>query len=275
VSLSPDGTRAAVTGVDTQTGNNEDIWLHEFARGTTTRFTFDPARDSWAAWSPDGRRIAFSSEREGQLNLYQKDSTGAGKEQLLLKSTEQKFLQDWSPDGRFLIYSQGGGGLWFMPLEGDKKPVAYLKTEFLESEGRFSPDTRFIAYSSNASGKNEIYVQPFPDASGGKWMVSKGGGAHPRWRRDGKELFYISPSSKMMAVDVTLSPTFKAGIPKELFAAPISGGGGGGVTSVTRYDVTADGQRFFINTVGVGEANGASVSSPITVVLNWQAGLKK
>jgi Tol biopolymer transport system component len=224
-------------------------------------------------WSPDGSRIAFSSEREGQLNLYQKASTGANKEDLVLKSNELKFLQDWSRDGRFLIYSQGGvtTHLWVMPLEGDKKPVPSVQSEFAESEGRFSPDTRFVAYTSNASGKTEIYVQPFPDASGGKWMVSKGGGAHPRWRRDGKELFYISADSKMTAVDVTLSPTFKAGIPKELFPAPISGGGG--AVNNTRYDVTADGQRFLINAIGA-EAN-AGTSSPIIVVLNWQAGLKK
>ena len=273
VSLSPDGTRAAVVHIFTRNRNIPDVWLHEFARGTATRFTGGSARDDWPEWSPDGSRVAFSSGSNGQLDLYQKASTGAGAEDLLLKSGEQKYLMDWSRDGRFLLFSEGDAAtlrLWMLPVGGDKKPVAYLKSEFPETEGRFSPDTRYVAYNSNASGRTEVYAQPFPDASGGKWVVSKGGGAHPRWRGDGKELFYISPDSKMMAVEVTLNPTFKAGIPRELFFTPISGGAG--MLNAGRYDVTPDGQRFLINTAA---AESAAASSPITVVLNWQAELKQ
>jgi Tol biopolymer transport system component len=271
VSLAPDGSRVAVSRVD---GGNADIWLYEFAGGRTTRLTFDPGVDWLAVWSPDGNHIVFSSSRGGGLNLYRKPSNGAENEQPLLKSNLAKFAQDWSPDGQFLLYAQGGGSdadLWFLPLKGDAKPQPYLRTGFYDSQGRFSPDGHFIAYTSNASGKNEVYVQPFPDSSTGKWLVSKGGGVQPRWRRDGKELFYISADSKMMAVDVTTSPTFRAGIPKVLFSAPIWGGGS--VQNVTRYDVTADGKRFLINSVA--SEDGAAAVAPMTVVLNWEELLKR
>jgi hypothetical protein len=191
----------------------------------------------------------------------------------VFKSNEPKFAQDWSRDGRFLLYSTGSGNLdlWMLPLDGEPKPQKYVATEFNESQGRFSPDGRFVAYSSNASGRSEVYVQPFPNAAEGKWMVSTGGGSAPRWRRDGKELYYISADSKMMAVEVSTAPTFKKGVPKELFPAPIWGGGT--TTNVTRYDVTADGQRFLINAVP-SEASGGEVT-PITVILNWPQLLKK
>jgi Tol biopolymer transport system component len=151
----------------------------------------------------------------------------------------------------------------------DKKPVPYLQNQFFEV-GRFSPDDRFVAYSSNQSGRNEIYVQPFPDPSKGKWMISRGGGLQPRWRRDGRELFYLSADSEMMAVEVSLSSTFKAGVAKPLFRAVIAGGST--ISNATRYDVSADGQKFLINSAR--ESIGFS-SAPITVVLNWQAALKK
>ncbi len=141
-----------------------------------------------------------------------------------------KYANDWSPDGRFLLYARrrelGECELWVLPLTGDdRKPTPYLQTDFNVSQARFSPDGRYVAYTSNASGRNEVYVQPFPAAAGGKWMVSQGGGSQPRWRRDGKELFYISADSKVMAVPVATTPAFTPGVPKALFAAPILGGG--------------------------------------------------
>ena len=160
--------------------------------------------------------------------------------------------------------------MWFLPLQGEAKPQQYLATEFYESQGRFSPDGHFVAFSSNASGQTEVYVQPFPSPSGGKWTISKGGGSMPRWRRDGKELFYISADSKMMAVEVTTTPTFNAGIPKALFAAPTTIGQ---LQSVTRYDVTADGKKFLINSNPTED--GGAEATPITVVFNWPALLKK
>jgi Tol biopolymer transport system component len=281
VALSPDGTRAAVSRA-VALGGSGDLWMHVFARGTSTRFTSDPTNEYMAVWSPDGNRIAFSSSRDQYYNLYLKAASGAGNESELLKSSEHKYAYDWSSDGRFLLYGVTDPKslkltLWTVPLSGDPKPASYLNTQFNQHQAQFSPDGRWIAYSSDETGRNEIYVQPFPTASGGKWPVSTEGGTQPRWRRDnGKELFYVSADSRLMAVDVSTttvsgSPVFHAGVPKALFPAPIFGGGA--VTVQYRYDVTSDGKRFLINTVA-GAATPAS-ASPITVVLNWTAGLKK
>ena len=282
LALSPDGTRVVFDRNDPRVAGrglgglrgNTDIWLHEFSRGTSTRLTFDPGYDWMAVWSPDGNRIIFVSDRDGFFNLYQKVSSGAGIEEGLLKSSGTKYPYDWSQDGRFLLYAVAAQkyDLWVLPLTGDdRKPMPYLQTESSAFQARFSPDSRWVAYTSDESGKYEVYVRPFPAASGGKWMVSRGGGNQPRWRRDGKELFYISADSKLMAVDVAAaSGTFQAGIPKALFAAPIWGGGA--TNNVTRYDVTADGKKFLINSLPTETT--ATPSSPITVVLNWQQTLQ-
>jgi Tol biopolymer transport system component len=277
LALSPDGTRVAFSRIGTQAGEMSgryDLWVHEFARNTSTQITFGPALNWMAVWSADGSHIAFASDRDGPVNLfnlYQKDSSGAGKDELLFKSNEGKFPYDWSQDGRFLLYVNTTGlrgNLWILPLTGDdRKPVRYLQTDTNESHARFSPDGRFVAYTSNTSGVNDVYVQPFPKASIGKWKI--GSGSQPHWRRDGKELFYISNDSKLMAVDVMTTPAFKAGTPKVLFAAPIWSG----ARFVTRYDVTADGKKFLINTLTAEP--GLTASAPITVVLNWTAGVKK
>ena len=276
ISLSPDGNRVAVERTDQ---SNIDVWVFDLTRNTPTRLTFDLNRDGWPTWSPDGTHVAFSAIRMGVPDLYRKEASGAGSDELLFKSGEVKQLQDWSRDGRLLMYSQqskGGNDLWVLPLDGPggapKSPMPYIKTEFDEGGGRFSPDGNLVAYSSNQSGGvHEVYVQPFPDPSKGKWQISRGGGAHPRWRRDGKELFYISADSKMMAVDVSLSPAFKPGVPHALFQTAILGAAQ--VVNETRYDVTADGQKFLINTLANSDASGAP-SPSISVVLNWQAGLK-
>ena len=272
LSLSPDGTQVAFDRTDTPAGTG-DIWLHEFARGTSSRFTFDPAADTEPVWSPDARYIVFASERDGARNLYRKLSSNAGPEEVLLRSSEPKIPTDWSSDGRFLLYTntdpKNGADIWFLPLTperaGEPKPTPYLKTEFNETYGRFSPDGRFVAYQSDASGAYEIYVQPFPNPTGGKWMVSTGGGIRPRWRRDGKELLYTSyPSNaKLMAVEVSTSPVFSAGIPKTLFQFP---------AGPQSWDVTGDGQKFIRATTPDAAT---AASSPITVVLNWTVGLKK
>src|SRR5262249_33235008 len=145
-----------------------------------------------------------------------------GSEKVVFKSPELKVPTDWSRDGRFLLFNQldpkTSDDIWVMPLTGDAQPSKYLKTEFSESGGRFSPDGRFVAYESNASGSQEVYVRPFPDSNSGQWMVSRGGGVQPRWRGDGKELFYRNPNTNsLMSVDVTLNPTFNASVPRELF----------------------------------------------------------
>ena len=177
--LSPDGRQASVSIPD-EAGKGRDIWLYDVARGLRTRFTFGPADELGPIWSPDGSRIVFNSRRKGHLDLYQKASSGAGTEEVLLEDNLDKYPTSWSPDGRFILYSSFGGptgnDLFVLPLSGDRKPFPFLQTQFNEAFGQFSPDGRWVAYASNESGRNEVYVAPFP-GPGGKWQVSTG------WRR--------------------------------------------------------------------------------------------
>jgi Tol biopolymer transport system component len=269
LSLSPDESRVALDRVDVQTGTY-DIWLVDLSRGIPSRFTTNPASDGNPLWSPDGSRIVFTSGREAQ-GIYQKSASGSGNEEVLLKSSigEAKVPEDWSLDGRFLVYATPNTktkrDLWVLPMSGDREPFPFLQTEFNESQAQFSPDGKWIAYTSDESGAPEVYVQTFP-VSGGKRRISTSGGSQPRWRQDGKELFYIAGDRKLMAVDVNLGAMLEAGVPKTLFAAR--------VLSLTayrnHYAVTADGQRFLINSmieeIGTG---------PISVVVNWTADLKR
>ena len=263
--LSPDQKRVAVARRGAQ-GQNLDIWLLERARDTSTRLTsFQPAINSVPVWAPDSGRIVFNSNRDGAFDLYQKASSGADSEQPLLKSNESKLPTDWSFDGRFILYQaqhpKTGYDLSVLPLEGDGKPVPVLQTEFNELLGQFSQDGRWIAYQSDESTQYQIYVQGFPKASG-KVQVSTDGGNRPRWRRDGRELFYLSSERKMMVVDVNATAaTFETGRPRELFQTRVVGS----AVMVPTYDVTADGQRFLINTA-LDEAGGPP---PMTVVMNW------
>ncbi len=273
LAISPDGKEVAFERADPQNFTNRNIWLYDFARGVTTRFTFNSGWDANPVWSPDGTHIAFASLRGSTFDLYQKTSNLAGEDELLFKSDTQKLTSSWSPDGRFLLFYNAVGTthVWVLPLASsaaDRKPFP-LEQTFEQAIGRFSPDGRWIAYQSNESGKDEIYVRPFDAGSSaaggtpitGKWMVSKDGGGTPLWRRDGKELFYISPGGMAMAVDVNTKGVFQAGIPKPLFK----------VTSGLFYwDVSADGKRFLMPAPSAPNAR-----APFTVVLNWQAGLKK
>ena len=269
--LSPDEKRLAVSRLDLQAGS-ADIWLIDLARNNPSRFTFDPANEGSPTWSPDGSHIIFASNRGGMANMYQRLSNGTGNDELLLKLSEPSGPHDWSPDGRFILFGvlspKTGSDLWLLPLFGDQKPAPFIQTEFSETQGRFSPDGRWIAYASNESGPFQVYVQSFP-TSGGKWQVSTGGGAQPQWRRDGKELFYLAPDRKLMAAEVNgAGPTFVAGVLKPLFEAHVNSifpGAG----NATYYAVTGDGQRFLVNTL-VGD----STPVPLTIVLNWTAGLK-
>ena len=270
--LSPDQQRVAFSRHDAGTA---DIWLLELARGAASRFTFHPALDSSSVWSPDGRRIVFASQRDGPGNLYVKLASGAGGEELLLKSAEQMWPVDWSSDGRFVLYVSVGPksaeDLWVLPAaEGGagpegapRKPVPFAQTQFRERQGAFSPDGRWIAYISDESGRGEVYVQASPGAASGasgKWQVSTTSGANPRWRPDGKELFYIA-GRKMMTVDVkTAGSSFERGVPRPLFDVrtvftPAVG---------NHFAVSQDGRRFLIN----GPAEETAVT-PITVVMNW------
>ncbi|HKY29996.1 MAG TPA: protein kinase, partial [Pyrinomonadaceae bacterium] len=269
--LSPDERRVAVSAVGVQGSlGPADIWVVEVARGTMTHFTFDPGFDSSPIWSPDGSRIVFSTSRDGTRNLYQKAASGAGNDELLLKSENGKDPTDWSRDGRFILYQEQNAktnfDLWILPFSGEQQPFSFLQTDFVEVQGQFSPNGKWIAYTSNQSGTWQIYVQSFPD-SGGKWQVSSSGGGHPKWRRDGKELFYVSSDRKLMAVDVkTDGPTFESGVPKALFELPVPGLPG----PRNYYVVSGDGQRFLV-AASLDEA----IAAPTIVVLNWTADLKR
>jgi Tol biopolymer transport system component len=255
IRLSPDGRTVALART---VSGNMDVWLLDTARGVRTRFSTDAAMEDDPVWSPDGRRVVFESYRQGVVDLFEKAVAGDAAETLLLASTENKNPADWSPDGRFILYevqsAKTARDLWALPLDGDRRPVSVAQTPAAESQGRFSPDGRWIAYQSNESGQYEIYVQRFPNPGDGKLQVSTSGGTTPRWRRDGRELFYRA-NGRLMAVPITLSsPRVEVGTAVVLFSDP---------RGASQYDVTADGQRFLFDTV-VTEA------SPITILMNWK-----
>ena len=273
--LSPDEKRVAVERLEKGSG---DIWLIDIARTTSARFTFDPAWDLAPVWSPDGNTIVFASSRPGAPNLYAKPASGSSNEELLLQNNQVKIPTDWSADGKFILYreinAKGKFDLWVLPLEGDKTPKPFLQDDFDKGGGKFSPDGKWIAYSSDEAGPYQVYVRPFP-GPGGQYQVSASGGSNPRWRRDGKELFYLGPDGKLMAVEVKAGATFETGAAKPLFDAHVrgwlgTGGGGPGLSARDNYAVSRDGQRFLINSL-----TDVSAPSPITVVLNWTAELKK
>lgn len=204
--LSPDGKRVAAVRPDPESGNR-DIWLMEVGSGALTRFTFNPANDWYPVWSPNGKEIAFTSDRNPTSGIYRKAVNGSGAEELLLpaSSNREAWLSDWSSDNRFLAYQSDAGNalndIWILPLFGDRKPYRFVATEFMEHSAKFSPNGKWVAYVSNESGTEEIYARPL--GSPGKVRISTSGGTQPAWRRDGKELFYVAPGRILMAVDVT------------------------------------------------------------------------
>ena len=262
--LSHDGRRVALVVEDIRSGT--DLWLYDLARRTSTRFSFDPANEFSPVWSPDDRRIVFTSSRKGAGDLYWKNAAGTGNDEPVIVSPLLKFPNDWSSDGRFLAFQASGpktgNDLWIFSI-ADRKASLYLQTEFSEAGARFSPDGLFLAYVSDESGTDEVYVQPFP-GPGGKWQISISGGQQPAWSRNGRELFYLAPPNKLMAVEVQGGEAFEVGIPKLLFETRLVGGPG------RRYDVSSDSQRFLVNT-----PIGAETHSPITLVVNWTAELKR
>lgn len=260
-SLSPDEKRVAV-GRRNMQAKTRDIWLFDLMRGSATRLTFDPADDFNPVWSPDGSRIAFSSNRRKTRDIYQRLASGAGDDELLLELPTEDNVEDWSADGKFILFNSNEPGrspdVLALPLFGDRNPIPLLKNPlFIEAQAQLSPNGKWMAYYSNESGRNEVYVQNFPP-SAGKWQVSNAGGDNPQWRRDGKELFYLQ-DAKLMAVEVNAGPTnFEAGIPKTLFEIRLS------AQQRNRYLVADNGRRFLVN-MPYEEAT----ASPITVVVNW------
>jgi serine/threonine protein kinase len=253
--LSSDGrTVAMVRTVD----GNTDVWLLESQRGAPRRLTFDPRSDATPIFSPDGSRIAYVSDRKVDVwDIFERRADGTGGETLLLESDENKQALGWSPDGRYILYStqnpQTDYDLWVLPLDGGLKPFPIAATPYVENEARFSPDGRWVAFDSTETGQTEIYHQPFP-GPGPKTQISVGGGSAPRWRLDGRELFYVGSENRLMAVSIVQgSSGLEAGPPRALFT----------LSAAASYEPSPDGQRFLVTTV-------VSEASPITLILNWR-----
>ncbi len=263
-SISADGRRLAFEQTDSD-GRHVDIWIHELATSGTTRFTFGPGLNEIPIWSPDGKRIAYGSSRKLNFTAYQKNADGSGSEREIADLGGQtEGVWDWSRDEKYIL-ARKDNELWYLALP-DFQAKPYLQPKWIVRNAQFSPDGKWVAYSSNETGNWEVYVSPFPSGTS-KWQVSRGGG-EPRWRRDGKELFYLSAEGKMMAVPLRLGSSFEAGSPVVLFQThlrqPIS------AQDVFSYDVTGDGQKFLINTK-VDEPNAA----PLSIILNWASEMEK
>jgi dipeptidyl aminopeptidase/acylaminoacyl peptidase len=239
--LSPDGMRLAVS-------RDGDIWVFDLSGGTSLRVTSDAARESTPVWSPDGSQIAYYSYRDDYGGLYRKASNGTGPQELLYRQLGVVVmgLSDWSPDGRFLFFFVQGDVLYGLPLNGDRKAVELVREEFSAVGARLSPDSRFLVYSSDESGRAEVYVRAFDPSSGGfspggeKSQVSDQGGQPLGWRQEGKELYYLTKDGGVMVVQVTTTPAFKAGEQTLLFRAPLLEVGS------RRASVSRDGQRVVI-----------------------------
>jgi Tol biopolymer transport system component len=269
VELSPNGDRAAV---DINTGGNRDIWVIDIARAVPSRITFDPSSDWSSSWSGDGSRLLFASNRGGSNKTYSKSSSGVGSEELVFGSDRSETPVNWSRDGKYVVLSRPKGGntqnsdTWLLEMFGEKKATPFAESPFDKVHARVSPDSRWIAYATNDSGTYQIVVQSFPDPNGGKWQITAQGGVEPKWRRDGRELYYLALDGKLMAVPIKADQTFEAGTPTPLFetALPVNRN-----TPVRdrRYDVGPDG-RFLIAVPGA-----AGAPTAITAVVNWQARL--
>ena len=266
LALSPDGRQLAFTSRQATTSPN--IWVFDLTREVPSRITFDNAVDTYAAWTADGRNLLFASNRKGVFQIYTKPASGLGEEQLVFPSTMAVAPVDVSADGRFLLFTKTAGAnsrdIYALPLTEKAEPVPVLTSPFDEASLRFSPDGHWIAYASNESGRPQIYVRSFP-GSERKVQVSTAGGTQPRWRRDGKELYYLSGDGTMMAVPIKALTPFEPGTPVSLFPTQLLSS-----TFHADYVVNADGSRFLLN-----QPVTATSQVPITIVQNWQAGLKK
>ena len=273
----PTRQRLAVSLVDPKL-SVPDIWLTDLVRGGTSRFTFGPAFiNASAVWSPEGERILFRTNRKGLIELYQKAaSAGGNDEPFLLEKPAREggtgvstmVPTDWSPDGQYVSISAGEpSDLWLVPVTGDRKPVSLVRSPSDQGHANFSPNGRFIAYSTNESesGRYEVYVETLPP-SDRKWPISTNGGYEPRWRADGREIYYLAEDRKLMGVPVS-SGAALFGVPTALFQTDVPAG-----VSLfrTHYVPSRDGTRFLVHT-----RSGDLVPASITVVLNWTAGLKK
>ncbi len=267
MAISPDG-RFAAAGVLDETAGTGDIWIYDLIRGLKTRYTFDPNMDWYPTWSPDGKRVAFTSNRQAPDDIWIIDVSGSGTDELLFEDGENQALPEaWSPDGQWLVYQRvdeaNNSDIWAFPTAGGE-PVALVASSFTEVLASISPDGRWMAFVSDESGSNEVYVTTFPDPAR-RWQVSTEGGSFPRWRGDAAELFFTNAGGDLYSAEIDGSgETFDVGAIKKLFSWNLAPG------FRWPYDVSSDGQKFLLN-----RGTAAAESDPMTVVLNWEAELEE
>ena len=259
--LSPDGGRLAV-GVTSE--GYTDVWLADLKRNVRSRFTFDTGNDVAPLWSPDASRIVWSSDRDGDFDLWIKNTSGTGTAEKLLDTVGHSFPSSWNGD-RIIFSTISGGWNLFVLTVGDTAATELVTTEFDEYEASFSPDGKYFAHTSEETGTTEIFLSTFPPG-GGRWLVSQTGGMEPSWRGDGGELFFITPRRELMAVDISLGDSPVIGQPHRMFMTTVSPS----TVSRNRYCVSSDGQTFLINSVGEGQH-----AAPATLILNWTAELSE
>ncbi|MDQ6799276.1 MAG: protein kinase [Acidobacteriota bacterium] len=262
--LSHDKKRIAFDLSDRITAKG-DVWVHDLVRGRSSKLTYQPANESGPIWSPDDRRIYYFSEQNGDPDIFEISSKGAGQAQADSSGAGRKRTLDVTPDGKFVAIElsdpkKSDADVYLLNV-ADHKLVPLLTSAANETDAAFSADGRWIAYTSDESGRNEVYVRTFPEMRG-KWLVSNGGGGQAAWRADGREMYYVSGDKKLVAVPVTLSESFEAGTAEQLFDINLRG------VRVRQYDVMPDGQRFIVNRIVAAE-----VSSSVRLIENWTEGL--
>ena len=248
-----------------RTDDERDIWIWDFARETLTRLTFDPGADATPVWTPDGKQVAFSSDRDGTPNLYWKAVDGTGAVERLTESENLHFPYAFTPDGRQLVFleiDERGTDLVVLSLDGSSEPL--IASEFRERNAEISPDGRWLAYESSASGQYEIYVRPFPNVDEGQWLISRGAGTRSLWAPDGRELYYLAPGAKLMAVGVQTEPSFAAGNAEIVLGGRYYEG-----PFARNYDISPDGKRYLMVKENAGD------STEFTLVQNWFEELKR
>jgi len=261
--ISPDGRKVAAEVKET---DNLDVWVHDFASGTRTRLSINPATEVLPVWSPDGEQVAYSSWRAGNTDIFLRRADASAEEVILAATPASERVSDWSRDGKHILYSREGvngrSDLWYLRSNdaGTWEQVAFLQTRFRALAPKFSPDGHYVAYLSDESGRDELYVRPFPRGER-QWAVSRNGAKQPRWARKGRELFYVE-SGTLMSVPVQTVPAFSAGVPLPLFAHAGFASG-----RDANYDVSLDGGRFLIPELAGEQSN----PRLIHVVQNWFA----
>jgi hypothetical protein len=266
--LSADGQQIAAGRTDPQ-ASRSDVWIIDWRRGITTRSTIDAATQD-VVWSPDGARLAITTVKTGNPDIVIRNASGLGADESVAATLNREIVEDWSSDGRYLVYALNAGGsggaaasaqdLWVAPLFGDRKHFPIVQSPFRENEPQLSFDGKWLAYNSDESGTWQVYVISFPSGDQ-KRQISIRGGAQPQWRKDGTELYYLDPEGKMMTVDIAAEPSLTSGVPRVLFDTGLSLN-----PTNDQYRVTGDGQRFLV-LKGLEE----STPPPINVVFNWPA----